>query len=170
MVYDVKTTLRDWPAECLRWIAIINQWQMNELWNPINWWHWKQFGKCFKMCVNAVLTLVLFLSAFSSEISSSFSSSCSLQAFSSLVSAANSWEQKEREEGHGSDLERTLSLNKPRHLSDEFQMSSTFLVLYNFSFFVGVIFYVYSRNRWVFILHLKMYTFSAFFKELVLEF
>lgn len=36
------------------------------------------------------LTLVLFLSAFSSEISSSFSSSCSLHAFNSFVSAANS--------------------------------------------------------------------------------
>lgn len=37
-----------------------------------------------------ILTLVLFLSAFSSEISSSFSSSCSLHAFNSFVSAANS--------------------------------------------------------------------------------
>lgn len=37
------------------------------------------------------LTLVLFLSAFSSEISSSFSSSCSLHAFNSFVSAANSY-------------------------------------------------------------------------------
>lgn len=42
------------------------------------------------LSVHNVLTLVLFLSALSSEISSSFSSSCSRQAFSSLVSAANS--------------------------------------------------------------------------------
>lgn len=41
-----------------------------------------------KVC--CVLTLVLFLSAFSSEISSSFSSNCSLHAFNSFVSAANS--------------------------------------------------------------------------------